>query len=317
MSRWFVFVALACVASLASAQQFPSRPVRILVGFPVGNSPDLVARAVGDELAKSWGQPVVVENRAGAAAILASEAAAKAAPDGHTIYLSTLGALGLNPHLYKKLPYDPAKDFVGLTIACDSPFALAVNPSVPAANVQEFIRWTKSQPGKTNYGVGASFVQMLGAQLHSRAGADLTPVSYKGVQLAVTDLIAGQIHAAFADLVAMLPHHRAGKIRIIGVSPAKRTAMAPDLPSIAEQGVAGFDFVTWYGFVAPAATPREVVERLNADIVRVLERGDVRQKLQAIGLDVRTSKSEEFTRTIAAEIDRWGPIVRDAGITPQ
>jgi tripartite-type tricarboxylate transporter receptor subunit TctC len=305
------------ISASALAQSFPTKPVRILVGFPVGNSPDLVARTVGDELSKQWGQPVIIENRAGAAAILASEAAAKATADGHTIYLATLGALGLNPHLFKKLPYDSARDFVGITVAVDSPFALAVHPSVPAANIQEFVAWTKAQAGKANYGVGASFAQMLGAQLERRAGAVLTPITYKGVQLAVTDLISGQLHAAYADLVAMLPHHRAGKLRILGVTSARRAGIASDLPTVIESGVPGYDFVTWYGFVAPAATPRELVERLNVDIVRTLERPEVRQRLTAIGLEVRTSKPEAFTQYIASEITRWGPIVREAGITPQ
>jgi tripartite-type tricarboxylate transporter receptor subunit TctC len=308
---------LLALPALAQSQSYPSRAVRIVVGFPAGNSPDIVARAVGDDLSKAWGQAVVVENRAGAGAILATEAVAKAAPDGHTLYLATLGALGLNPHLYKKLPYDPVRDFTGITFVSDNPFVLAVSPSIEAKNLQELLALARARPGSLNYGSGASFAQMLAEALKKRTGTSMTMVPYKGVQMAINDVIGGQVQVAFADLPAVLSFHRSGKARILGVTSARRSAVAPDLPTLAEQGLAGYDFATWYAFVAPAATPRPVIDKVHADMVRILERDDMKARLLALGLEVRTSRPEYVTELVKSEIAKWGPVVRDAGIEPQ
>jgi tripartite-type tricarboxylate transporter receptor subunit TctC len=311
--------ALAATPAIAQAQAgaFPNHAVKVIVGFPVGSSPDVVARIVGDELNKAWGQPVVVENRAGAGAILGSEAAARATPDGHTIYLATLGALALNPHLYKKLPYDPAKDFVGVSFVAANTFALAVHPAVQAQSVAELVALAKANPGKLNHGSGASFSQLLGEAFKSRTGADITHVPYKGVQQAVNGFLGGEVQVIFADLPSILPQHKAGKARIIGVTSKDRSPIAPEIPTIAEQGVAGFDYVTWYAFVAPSATPPEALRQLNRDIVRVLDRADIRQRLSAIGLEAKPSDPEFVTALISSEIGKWGALVKNAGIQPQ
>ena len=316
------FAALTFVVTLAPAhaQQsaaFPAHPVKIIVAFPVGSSPDIVARTLGDDLSKHWGQPVIVENRAGAGAIIGTEAAARAAPDGYTIYLATLGALALNPHLYRKLPYDPVRDFAGVAFVAENPFALAVHPSVRANSVAELIALAKANPGKLNYASGASFAQLLGEAFKSRAGVDIVNVPYKGIQPALTEFLAGRVEIAFADLPSILPQQRGGRARILGVTGARRSAVAPDIPTIAEQGLAGYDYVTWYAFVAPAATPRPVIEKLNADIDRSLGKPEIRQRLLALGLDVRPSKPEYVDALVKSEIDKWGRIARDVKIEPQ
>ena len=303
-------------AAFAQASAFPSKSVRIVVAFPVGSSPDLVARAVGDELAKIWNHPVVVDNRAGAGAIIGTDAVAKAAPDGHTIYLATLGALALNPHLYKKLPYDPVQDFQGITYVAENPFALAVHPSVQANTIAEFVALSKAS-GKLNYGSGASFAQLTGEAFKNRTGAVITHVPYKGVQQAVTDFLGGQVQIIFADLPSILPFHKSGKARILGLTGARRSGIAPEIAAIAESGYPGYDYSTWYAFVAPSATQRPVIEKLNADTVGVLNRADIRKRLEALGLDVRPSKPDDVNQLVKAEIQKWGQVVKAAGIEPQ
>jgi tripartite-type tricarboxylate transporter receptor subunit TctC len=306
--------ALLVAAAFAQAQTFPNRPVRILVGFPVGSSPDIVARAVGDDVAKTWNQPVVVENRAGADAILATEAAAKAASDGYTIYLATLGALALNPHLFEKLPYDPVRDFTGVVFVAENPFAIAIQPKLPVRTVPELVAHTKANPNKTSYGSAGSFGQMLGEAFKRRSGADITLVPYKGVQQAVTDFIGGQVEAVFADLPSILPQHKAGTARILAVTTATRSPVASDIPTMIESGVAGFDYATWYAFVAPAKTPRDVVDKLNADIARTLAKKEIRDRLLALGLDAKPGKPDDVTKLVPAEIAKWEPVVKAAGI---
>ena len=318
MMRLAAFAAALLVPAGPAAAQgaFPAKNVRIVVAFPVGSSPDLVARAVGDELAKTWNQAVVVDNRAGAGAIIGTDAVAKAAPDGHTIYLATLGALALNPHLYRKLPYDPVQDFQGITYVAENPFALAVHPSVQATTIAEFVALSRSS-GKLNYGSGASFAQLTGEAFKNRTGAVITHVPYKGVQQAVTDFLGGQVQVIFADLPSILPFHKSGKARILGLTGARRSGIAPEIAAIAESGYPGYDYSTWYAFVAPSATPRAVIDRLNADTVRVLGRADIRQKLEALGLDVRPSRPDELNQLVKAEIQKWGQVVKAAGIEPQ
>ena len=311
------FAAFFCANAFAQSPGFPAHSVKILVAFPVGSSPDIVARALGDDLAKSWGQPVIVENRAGAGAIIGTEAAAKAAPDGHTIYLATLGALALNPHLYRKLPYDSARDFAGIVFVAENPFALAVHPGVKVNSVAELVALAKAHPGKLNYASGASFAQLLGEAFKHRTGTDIAHIPYKGVQPAIAEFMSGRVEITFADLPSILPQHKSGKARILGVTGARRSAVAPDIPTVAEQGIAGFDYATWYAFVAPAATPRAIVEKLNADIVRALGVDATRQRLAGLGLDVRPSTPAYVDELVKSEIVKWGRVVKDAGIKPE
>jgi tripartite-type tricarboxylate transporter receptor subunit TctC len=311
----------ACVFLLLGAipahAQFPDHTVKLVVGFPVGSSPDVVARMLGEELARGWKQPVVVDNRPGAGAILGSDSVAKAPPDGYTIYVATLGALALNPHLYKKLPYDPVKDFSGITFLAENPFALAVNPTVPVKSVPELVAYAKANPGKLNFGSGASFAQLLGAAFNKRAGTEIVNVPYRGVQQAVTDFLAGQVQLLFADLPAILPQHKAGKARILAITGSRRSPIAADTPTLQELGLAGMDLPTWYAAVAPAGTPQPVLAKLNSDIARVLAMPDVKKKLEAIGLDPRPSTPAYVDDLTKAEIVKWGLLVKEAGIQPE
>lgn len=320
-ARTWLFAAVAALCSAAALAQgpaaFPARTVRIIVGFPPGSSPDVVARSVTEDLSKAWGHAVVVENRPGAGAIIGSDTVAKAEPDGHTIYMGTMGALVLNVHLYKKLPYDPPRDFAGVTFVADAAFALAVHPGVSAHSVGELIALAKANPGKLNYSSGASFAQLLGEAFKQRTGTVIENVSYKGVQPAINDLLAGQVQLTFADLASILPQHKAGKVRILGVTGARRSVIAPEIPTLAEQGVADYDFSTWYAFVAPAATPRPVIEKLSADVGRALTQPETRKRLATLGLDVRPSRPEAVDALIRADIEKWSKVVRDAGMQPQ
>ncbi|MEI6722383.1 MAG: tripartite tricarboxylate transporter substrate binding protein [Betaproteobacteria bacterium] len=309
-----VFLLFGAVPALA---QFPDHTVRLVVGFPVGSSPDLIARMLGEELAKGWKQPVVIDNRPGAGAILGSDSVAKAPADGYTVYIATLGALALNPHLYKKLPYDPVKDFAGITFLAENPFALAVNPGVPVKSVPELIAHAKANPGKLNFGAGASFAQLLGAAFNRRAGTDIVNVSYRGVQQAVTDFLAGQVQLLFADLPAILPQHKAGKARIVAITGSRRSPIAGEIPTLQELGLAGMDLPTWYAAVAPSGTPQPVLAKLNADIARVLAMPEVKKKLEAIGLDPRPSTPAYVDDLTKAEIAKWGVLVKEAGLQPE
>ena len=297
--------------------QYPDRTVKLVIGFPTGSSPDLIARMLGEELSRGWKQPVVVDNRPGAGAILGSETVAKAAPDGYTLYVATLGALALNPHLYKKLPYDPVKDFAGITFLAENPFALAVHPSVPVKSVPELLAYAKANPGKLNFGSGASFAQLLGAAFNKRAGTDIVNISYRGVQQAVTDFVAGQVQVLFADLPAILPQHKAGKVHVIGITASRRSPIAPEIPTLQESGLAGMDLPTWYAAVAPAGTPRQVLAKLNADITRAMAVPEVKKKLEAIGLELRPSTPAYVDELTRSEIAKWGAIVKEAGIQPE
>jgi len=316
--RALIAAALLAGAGIASAQAtYPSKPVHVVVGFPNASLLDILARAMGDELRKSWSQPVVVENRPGADSIIAADAVAKAAPDGHTLFLATLGALGLNPHLYRKLPYDPARDFAGVSFVAESAFGLGVHPELKANTVPELIALAKASPGQLNYASGASFAQMVGEAFKRRAGVDLLHVPYKGVQPAVTETVAGRAQVIFADIPSLVPSYKGGKIRLIGVTGSRRSVIVPEVPTIAESGVAGYDYATWYAFVAPAATPKDVVAKLNADIVAVLNSATMKKRFLDLGLEPRPSTPEHVNQLIPAEIARWEPIVRGAGIQPQ
>ncbi len=301
----------------AQSPAFPNHPVRIVVGFPSGSLLDVIARAMGEELRKVWGQAVLVDNKPGADSIIAADAVAKAAPDGHTLFLGTLGALGLNPHLYQTLPYDPSKDFTGVSFVADSPFALAVTPDLPVKNVAELIALAKASPGKLNYASGASFAQMLGEAFKRRTETDITLIPYKGVQPAITDLVSGRVQIVFADVPSIIPAYKGGKARVLAVSGTRRSPLVPEAPTIAEAGVAGYEYATWYAFVAPAATPRDLVDKLNAAIVAVMAAPEMRQRMLGLGLEGRSSRPEYVTQLIKDEIVRWGPIVKAAGIKQQ
>ena len=300
----------------ASAQRFPEKPLRIVVIFPAGGAADVLARTIADKLRESWGQPVIVENRPGASGNIAAEAVARSTPDGYTILLGGLTTHGINPSLYRHLPYDPIKDFAPVTIAATTPLVLVAHPSVPAVSVNELIALAKSRPGDLNY---ASFGNGTSGHLStvlfsSLAGIEMTHVPYKGSPPAMVDLLAGRVHVMFDAIPASLPHIKTGKLRALAVSSPERSRALPDVPTIAEAALPDFEVVGWLGFFAPAGVPSPIVQRLSAEIGRSLGIPEVRDRLVAQGLDVKASTPEEFARFVDSELKKWAGVVKKAGV---
>jgi tripartite-type tricarboxylate transporter receptor subunit TctC len=297
---------------------YPSKPVRFIVPSSAGGGTDIIARAIAQKLSEALGQQFVVENKPGAGQMIGLEAAARAPADGHTLVMSA-STLAINPVMYKKVPYDPLRDFAPITQAASLPNVLVVHPSLPVKSVAELIALAKREPGKIAYasaGVGTS-PQMSVELLKSLAGIDLLHVPYKGTTPGVVDLLAGQVGVMTPNVLTALPHIKAGKLRALAVTSGKRSEALPDVPTIAEAGVAGYESVQWYGVLAPAGTARAIVERLHAEIVRALRAGDVRERLAADGAEPVGSSPEEFAAFIRAEIVKWAKVAKAAGIQPE
>jgi len=312
--------AAALAASLAAtavlAQVYPGKPIRLIVPFAAGGGNDNVARLVGKRLADSLGQPAVIDNRPGAGGVVGAELAAKSAPDGYTLFLGGVGSHAINPNLHAKLPYDPIKDFAPVSLLAQAPLVLVVHPSVPVHDVAEFIAYARAHPGRLNFasnGNGSSS-QLAAVMFASMAGVDMVHVPYKGLAPALTDLLAGEVQLMFSSVVAILPHIKAGKLRAIAVTGAKRLASMPELPTIAESGLPGYEASSWYGILAPAGTPRDIVVRLNAELAKALEQPEVRNSLLAEGAEPAGGSPERFAAHIRAEMERLGKIIRDAKI---
>jgi len=315
--RLFVALILCASALQAIAQSYPSRAVRVMVGFAPGGPNDLSARAYAARLAESLGQPFVVENRTGAAGNLAAEAVARAAPDGHTLMLGSTGTNAVNPTLYGKLAFDLVRDLAPVSIVATSPSALAVHPKVPAQNVRELIALAKSQPGKLTYAsAGSGSSQHLSAELFKQAaGVDIVHVPYKGAAPGIADLLAGQVDMSFAPVANVVPHARAGKLRLLAVTGASRSGFAPGVPTVAESGVPGFDVTTWYALFATSGTPAAVVERLCAELRRSADNAQLKEQLANLGIEAQASASPEQARAYRdAEVERWGKLVRSLGV---
>src|SRR3954467_6393734 len=268
--RWTLAAMLACAASTPLAQSFPEKPIRFIVGFTPGGPSDILARALGQKLGERWTQQVVIENRPGAGGNVAAEAVARSAPDGYTWLLGNNSILATNQSLYRSLAYDPVKDFAPVSLVAVQPNILVVNPQLPVKSVKELISFAREHPGKLNYGSsGSGAAAHLAAELFkTMAGVELVHIPYKGAQPALTDVIAGEVQVMFATSASVIPFIQAGKLRALAVTTARRSASVPDLPTVSEAGVPGFEAVTWHGVVVPAATPAPRVERLNRDIVR-------------------------------------------------
>jgi tripartite-type tricarboxylate transporter receptor subunit TctC len=299
----------------ALAQPFPSKPVRIINPFAPGGATDQIARHMAQKLTEAWGQPVVVENRPGASGAIGVEVVAKSTPDGYTLLIATQTTHAANPALYSKLPYDAAKDFAPLTLVGSTPLALLVHPSVRASSVQELIAHLKANPGKLSYGSGGNGTsQHLTMELFKKmTGTFIVHIPYKGAGPALTDFLGGQLQLMFDNLPTALPHVKAGKLKALAVSTAQRSALAPELPTIAESGLAGYDLATWFAFFAPAATPREVLTKVSADMRNALAQPDMKERLVATGVDVRGSSAEELAAFHRAEVAKWAKIVKDSG----
>lgn len=310
--------ATALSAIPAAAQQtYPSKPIRLVVPYPAGGATDFFARLVFTKMSETLGQQVVVENRPGAGTAIGASEVARSAPDGYTLLLGDAGTYAFNPTLYKKLTYDPVRDFSPVSLTGRFALILAVNPSVNAKNVAEFVEAAKSRPGQINYGAPGpgSPIHLAMEFFRQRAGLNMTPIPYKGGADAMNDLLGGRISAMFPDIASGLPQIRAGKLRALAVASEKRVAALPDLPTIGESGYPGFEAWAWQGFVAPAKTPRPVIDRLNAAFAKVMADPAIRQKLAESGFEPQTSTPEQFTDYMKAEIAKWAKVIRESNIT--
>jgi tripartite-type tricarboxylate transporter receptor subunit TctC len=308
--------ALAVVLSAgARAGSFPEKPSRFIVGFTPGGPSDIIARALGQKLSDQWGQQVVIENRPGAGGNIAAEAAAKSAPDGYTWLLGNNSILATNQSLYRSLAFDPVRDFAPVALVAIQPNILVVNPRVPATTVKELIALAKAKPGQLNYassGSGAA-AHLAGELFKTMAGVDMVHVPYKGAQPALTDVIAGQAQLMFATSASAIPYIKAGRLRALAVTSSRRSPSVPDLPTVSEAGVPGFEAITWHGVVVPRATPQPVVERLNAGIIEALRARDLRERLESLGAELAPGSPQDFADYIAREIPKWAKVVKDSG----
>jgi tripartite-type tricarboxylate transporter receptor subunit TctC len=307
---------LALVCAPAGAQGFPSKPVRLIIPFAPGGGSDVLARFIGPRLSERLGQPVVIDNRPAASGVVGADLVAKATPDGHTL-LGTTVTFVINGTLQKGLPYDIFRDFAPITLVIASPFGLLLHPAVPAKTVKEFVAHAKASPGKLLYGSsGPGSSPHLAAELfNSMTGIRMTHVPYKGIALAITAQLGNEVQAAFSNMFSTMGHWKAGRLRLLGHGGVKRTEGIPEIPTIAESGVPGFEAHNWYGYVAPAKTPRPVVERLYKEIAAVANLPEVRRTLVAQGNDVVTNTPQEFARVVKADGERWGGIGRKLGVT--
>jgi tripartite-type tricarboxylate transporter receptor subunit TctC len=312
---WIAGLALASFAALAHAQAWPSKPIKWIVPFAPGGTTDILARTVAEKLAPVLGQPVVIENKPGAGGGVGAEFTAKAAPDGYTIMGGTISTHAINASLYNKLPYDPVKDFVAITLIARVPNMLVVNPAIPASNVKELIALLKANPGKYSFassGNGTS-QHLSGELFKSMAGVEMQHIPYKGSPPALQDVMGGQVTMTFDNITTAWPLAKAGKLRALAVTTATRSAIAPDVPTLAESGLPGFEVGSWQGVFAPAGTPPEIVKRLNVEIVKILNLPDVKEKLTGLGAEPVGNSSEEFSAMVKAEVVKWADVVKKSG----
>lgn len=317
--RSVVALSVAFFTAVAAAQSgYPGKPVRFIVQFPPGAAPDVTARLVGQQLSESWGRPVIVENMLGAAGGVGAAHVARSAPDGYTLLFSGDAAMTTNVSLYDKLPYDPLKDFSPITLAVQSANVLVVHPSVQARNVQELIALARAQPGKLSYAsAGSGTSQHLGGELLKQmAGIDIVHIPYKGAPPAIQDVLGGRVPMMFANMVNALPQIRDGKLRGLAVSSLKRWPATPDLPTMAESGLPGFEAIAWFGLLAPTGTPDAIIRKVHQDTVKALAQTDVRSKLVNAGLEMIGSSPQEFAAQIREEIVRKGRLIKASGAKP-
>lgn len=317
MRRHTVLFALvaATLAAPAAAQPYPSRPIRMVVISPPGGTTDILSRAFAQHMTERLGQSVVTDNRPGGGGILASEIVAHANPDGHTL-LYTHTSHSVLPSLHKKLPYDPRRDFQPITLLALFPGVLVVNNNVPAKTVKELISLAKAQPGKLNYAAGTTgaSAHLSGELFKTMAGVDIVHIPYKGTAAQLTSVIAGESQLTFASLPAALPHVQSGRVRALAIGSAKRSPTLPDLPTVAESGLPGFDVSAWNGILAPRGTPRPIVDRLNAEIHRIAQLPEVKKRAAEQGAELAVDTPEQFGAYIEAQIEKWGKVVRSSGM---
>jgi tripartite-type tricarboxylate transporter receptor subunit TctC len=311
-----VFLAVACIFSAAAAAQtYPNKPIRIIVPYAAGGTSDILARQIGPELNKAWGQPVVIENRPGANGNVGADMVAKSAPDGYTLLLTDLGGLVISASVYPKLPFNPAKDFTPVVMVSYSPHVLAVNPDVDVKNVKELITLAKAWPGKLNFaisGIGGA-PQLAGIEFAQRTGIDWTYIPYKGGADAITGVVGRQAHVLFNGMLATWPHVTGGRLRALAISSAKRMPSAPDVPTVAEQGLAGFETGSFQGVVGPLGMPRDVTGKLNAELTKVLNTTEMKERFGKQGTEVRTGTPDSLGQWMTAEQAKWAKVVKESG----
>ncbi len=300
-----------------AAESYPTKPIRLIVPFPPGGPADLLARMVGEKLSATFGKQVIVDNRPGAGGNIGMELGAKSAPDGYTLVLAPAGNLTVNPSLYRDVRYDVARDFAPVTVLAAVPNVLVVHPSVPVKSVADFVKYAKAHPGELSFASpgSGSGAHLAGELLKSTAGVDMLHVPFNGIAPAVTAVLGGQVQSMFAGAPSVLQHVRAGKLVALGVAAPKHIAAAPELPTLAESGLPGFDVTSWYGIVAPAGTPNDIVTKLQNEIANALRQSDVREKLAALGAEAIGNTPLEFGAMIRTETAKWSRIVKEAHIT--
>jgi tripartite-type tricarboxylate transporter receptor subunit TctC len=313
-----LLAALSLSASPSFGQAYPTRPVRIIIPFAAGGPADFLMRLVGPKLSEAWGQPLIIDNRGGGNQVIGSELAARSPPDGYTL-LTTTGGAAINVTLYPKLPYDILRDFAPISLVAAGPNLAVIHPSVPAKNLPEFIAYARSKPGQLVYAsAGSGAPSHLAVELFkTMAKIDMIHVPYKGMAPGMTDLLGGQVQLAFPTISAGILHARAGKLRALGVTTAKRSAAAPEVPTIAEAALPGFEASNWYGIVAPAKTPPAVIRKIHDDIARALALPDIRERMQNQGMDPTSTTPDEFSAYIRSEIGKWAKVVKASGAKPE
>jgi len=309
------FTATLTLSGAAFAQAYPSKPVTMIVPFPAGGTTDIVARLTAQKLSEAWGQPVVVDNRAGAGGNIGSAMVAKAAPDGYTILMGTVGTHAINASLYEKMPYDVVKDFAPITNVAAVPNMLVINPALPVNSVKELIEYGKKNPGKLNMassGNGTS-IHLAGELFKVMTGVQMEHIPYKGSAPALTDMMGGQVQVMFDNMPSAINHVKAGKLKALAVTTATRSSAMPDLPTVAEAGVPGFEAASWFGLLAPAGTPKEIVAKIQADVVKAMKTTDLTEKMAQQGAVAVGNTPDEFSAYIKVELAKWEKVVKASG----
>jgi tripartite-type tricarboxylate transporter receptor subunit TctC len=300
---------------VTAAEAYPGKPIKMVVPFPPGGGNDALARLVAKFLGESLGQQVIVDNRGGAGGIVGTQAVAKAIPDGYTLLLGYTGTLAINPHLYQNIPYDAVKDFAPVAVIASTPLVLVGHPALPARNVAELIALAKAKPNSINFASSGSGTggHLVGESFKVAAGIEITHIPYKGTGPAIVDLLGGQVEMMFSVIPAALQHIQTGGLRALAVTSLTRSSTMPDVPTVAEAGLPGFETVLRYGVLAPAGTPEPIVNRLSQDIRVIMQRGEIKERLLAEGAETLSSTPEEYAAIIGAELTKWGPVVKSSG----
>src|SRR5690349_909711 len=310
----FAFSVLFLFFPLTGKGQYPVKPVKLIVAFPPGGGNDILARLVGAKMQDAWGQPVIVENKPGANAIIGTELVAKSAPDGYTLLVGASGAMTFNPGLYPKLPYDPQRDFAPITMLGSFPLIVATHPSLPAQSVKELIALAKAQPGKLNYAAGSTPFQLAAELFKLQAGLQISHIAYKGSAAMATATVANETQLIFVDSAPAVAHIRSGRLRALAVTSRTRAAALPDVPTMIEAGMPDYEVVLWTSLFAPAGTPRPVIEAIHGQVVKALQLPDVRERMAGIGVDPVGNTPEQLGSIVRADIDKWTAVAKRAGV---